>query len=100
MEKIGKPNLVKGASPVESLLKVPIIRGWDQDPEPQDWMTVGCGRKLLAIQKLKAKVAADSDGDVEKEWAIWGNKLSEEFISYVRKTKFRRFLCPGCSGHI
>lgn len=100
MEKIGKPSLVKGASALECLLKVPVIRGWDKDPEPQDWMTVGCGRKLLAVQRLKAKVTAESEGDVEREWTIWGTKLSGEFISYVQETRFRRFLCPGCSSHI
>jgi hypothetical protein len=100
MEKIGRPRLLKGESPAETLLKLPIIRGWAGDPKPQDWMTAGCGRKLVAVEKQKAEVKASSESDIEREWTKWGEVLTEEFVAYVRSTKFLLFVCPHCSAHI
>lgn len=97
------PRLLKDSSPVECLLHVPITRGWAGDHQglpPQDWMTVGCGRKQQAVRQLKDRAIVISEGEVEKEWKWWREKLSKEYIEYVRTTKFLLFLCPCCSSHI
>jgi hypothetical protein len=99
MDKIGRPQLLTGATAAECLMKVPILRGWQGDHSAADWMTVGSGRKLEAVQRRREAVTGMS-GDVEEEWDRWSKLLSQEFVRYVRETRFVRYLCPHCSRHI
>jgi hypothetical protein len=90
-----------GPTAIDTLLKLPILRGWGGNPDAEDWLTVGTGRKLEAIksQKEKERISASSR-DIEEEWKGWTALLSEEFINYVRTTKFIRFRCPSCQSFI
>lgn len=99
MDRIGRPKPLKGASPAEHLLKVPILRGWDGKPEAEAWMTVGSGRKLEAVKRRQGQLP-EMSGEVEEAWAQWEDLLSKEYVQYARGTHFIRFLCPHCSSHI
>jgi ABC-type sugar transport system substrate-binding protein len=100
MRKIGVPRRLKGESAANILKQVPILRGWEGIYEAEDWMTVGTGRKREAIGLKEKEFAAVSTDTIEEVWGRWAEQLSEEYVLYVRRTKFIRYECPHCSGHI
>lgn len=81
-------------------MKVPIMRGWNGSSKPQNWMTVGSGRKVEAVMPNMDKILAESKGDVEEEWNGWARLLSAEYVDFVRRTKFIFHPCPECSNYI
>ena len=100
MQRIGRPRSLEGQTVADCLMKVPILRGWDGNPDDaKDWMTVGSGRKLEAAKSNENRIAA-TNVDVEEEWKNWSSILSKEFIHYVRSTRFCKYLCPQCNLHI
>lgn len=98
MDRISRPQRLEGATAGDCLLKVPIMRGCGGDVG-RDWMIVGSGKKLKAIKKYKVKIETSS-GDIEEEWKNWGTLLSPEFVGFVKTSKFIRYLCSNCLGHI
>jgi len=99
MERIGRPQRLKGATAGDRLMSVPILRGWDGNPDAKDWMTVGTGRKLAAVQCKKEKLS-EGHGDIEEEWKEWSTVLSKDFVEYAKTSKFQMFRCPSCSKFI
>lgn len=99
MKKIGYPRKLKGSTSIDVLKQVPIIRGAGGASECDDWMTVGSGRKLKALES-KNKVADILVMDIEEQWEQWRSYLTREFVDYVQDTKFVRYECPGCRNSI
>jgi hypothetical protein len=99
MERVGVLRLLQGQTAADHLKKVPIMRGWGGDRQAEDWMTVGSGRKLEAVETEEEKITIKGK-NVEEEWKEWADLLSEEFMQYARRTKFIRFVCPRCLSHI
>jgi hypothetical protein len=97
MDRIGRPQKLKGPTPTDCLMQVPILRGWDGNHEAEDWMTVGSGRKLESIGRLRDEMMSLG---AEEEWQAWSEHLSPEFVHYARTNRFIRFLCPHCRRHI
>jgi hypothetical protein len=95
MEPVGKPKFLTGQTAAQCLQKAPILRGWDNSNQPQDWMTVGCGRKLEAVDRSAHEITNNSE-DKDEEWAKWEELLSYELVEFLRKTKFIRYQCPSC----
>jgi hypothetical protein len=95
MDPVGKPQLLTGETAADCLRKAPILRGWDGSDDPQDWMIVGTGRKLEAINELADIISTSSEDEVE-EWSRWENRISHELVTFLRRTKFVTYKCPGC----
>ncbi len=99
MQGVGVPKHLEGQTVGERLKKVPITRGWGGDEEAEDWMVVGTGSKLEAVERLGEEISTDGK-DIEEQWKYWEEQLSHEFVEYARKTMFIRYLCPQCQSHI
>ena len=37
---------------------------------------------------------------LEEQWTDWTERLSKDFVDYVRRKKFSRFQCPSCQKEI
>ena len=96
MEVVDQFRFLTGDTVAECLGMVPIIRGADKDSHAQDWMIVGCGRKLAAAKELADQITPSCD-DIDEEWHKWADLLTLEFVQFVRHTKFARYKCPECS---
>jgi hypothetical protein len=96
MESVGDPQLLTGKTAADCLRKAPIQRGWDNSPEPQNWMIVGSGRKLEAVNQIADRLTTSA----EEEWTKWEDMISYELVHFLRKTKFFRYQCPSCHSAI
>jgi hypothetical protein len=100
MDKIGRPHNITGKTALECLKKIPVMRGCGGYKPVGKWVTVGTGINLELIRMKEKEIGFENFEDTEKEWKIWEEILTKEFVSYLRGNKFIYYLCPHCNSHI
>ena len=99
MKAISGPGILTGKTAAECLQRMPVLRGWNGSSEIPDWMTVGSGRKLQAVEEFLDLHNMESM-DIEAQWARWAELLTLEFVQFVRNTTFIQYKCPKCLTNI
>jgi len=94
MQKIEELKQLDGLMASEHLMKLSILRGWNEIHDAENWMTVGTRRKLEAIRSPKEEM--EGSANIKEEWMKWATLLTYELVEYAKTAKFVGFECPSC----